>query len=401
MTHWVPDVTNVSDSPVISACLGCSLNDLHFSAMPSLRSRCPTERCIMRVPLSSTILYPTKKNYKFRRTTSITLSTSLNYARSLLFYHLYRRPTSFIADPISPLKLNDVTLPASTTKLYTDGSFYPTSRTSPSTMSYAWSALDDDDHLLESFSDSIPPVYPSALRSDLIAVLSGLTSLEHDIFKAKRCLSLCQLTHFASLGHPSLFDWSLIWTCLVFDPGSFERANGRASFFAFWLKLLLDTLPTLDHLQRRRPSVYASSLLCPNCTSAPEDIQHLWVSLQLNGIQTLLNASDLIPHFQNYLAFNLEFLALECWSTTFNSVSYHWLTRGLIPSSLTTFLRAWFSDTQILDVIAPALKDFHFALYVEIWICRSILFNAWEKSQGITTFQKRSSIPQQRTTTPL
>ncbi|CAB5363843.1 unnamed protein product [Rhizophagus irregularis] len=179
MTHWVPDVTNVSDSPVISACLGCSLNDLHFSAMPSLRSRCPTERCIMRVPLSSTILYPTKKNYKFRRTTSITLSTSLNYARSLLFYHLYRRPTSFIADPISPLKLNDVTLPASTTKLYTDGSFYPTSRTSPSTMSYAWSALDDDDHLLESFSDSIPPVYPSALRSDLIAVLSGLTSLEH------------------------------------------------------------------------------------------------------------------------------------------------------------------------------------------------------------------------------
>ncbi|PKY50059.1 hypothetical protein RhiirA4_466312 [Rhizophagus irregularis] len=64
-------------------------------------------------------------------------------------------------------------------KLYTDGSFCPTSRASPAAMSYAWSALDDDDRLLESFSDSIPPTYPLALGSELIAVLSGLTSLAH------------------------------------------------------------------------------------------------------------------------------------------------------------------------------------------------------------------------------
>ncbi|PKC02213.1 hypothetical protein RhiirA5_425573 [Rhizophagus irregularis] len=97
--------------------------------------------------------------------------------------------------------------------------------------------------------------------------------------------------------------------------------------------------------------------------------------------------------------FDLDFLSLDCWSTTSSSVSYHWLTRGLIPSSLTSFLRAWFSNAQILDVIAPALKDFHFTIYVEIWICRSILFNAWEKSKGITISQKRSSTSQQRITT--
>ncbi|PKC55339.1 hypothetical protein RhiirA1_475774 [Rhizophagus irregularis] len=42
------------------------------------------------------------------------------------------------------------------------------------------------------------------------------------------------------------------------------------------LKLLLDTLPTLKHLQQRRPSIYNSSWLCPSCNSATEDLQHLW-----------------------------------------------------------------------------------------------------------------------------
>ncbi|GBC16926.2 hypothetical protein GLOIN_2v1785001 [Rhizophagus irregularis DAOM 181602=DAOM 197198] len=36
----------------------------------------------------------------------------------------------------------------------------------------------------------------------------------------------------------------------------------------------------------------------------------------------------------------------------------------------------------------PLLNDFQVKLYGEIWLCRNVLFHAWEKSQGISAASK-------------
>ncbi|PKB99920.1 hypothetical protein RhiirA5_366056, partial [Rhizophagus irregularis] len=47
-------------------------------------------------------------------------------------------------------------------------------------MTSAWIALDDDGFILESSSMHLPSYFPSALCSEIFAVLSGLSALSHD-----------------------------------------------------------------------------------------------------------------------------------------------------------------------------------------------------------------------------
>ncbi|PKY40673.1 hypothetical protein RhiirA4_454098 [Rhizophagus irregularis] len=41
--------------------------------------------------------------------------------------------------------------------------------------------------------------------------------------------------------------------------------------------------------------------------------------------------------------------------------------------------------------ISPLLNDFQVELYGEIWLCRNVLFHAWEESQGISATSKSRS----------
>ncbi|GET62797.1 hypothetical protein GLOIN_2v1785823 [Rhizophagus irregularis DAOM 181602=DAOM 197198] len=76
-------------------------------------------------------------------------------------------------------KTDDKVLPSSVQSLYTDGSFHIATDSSPSSMASAWLALDDDGFILESSSLQIPSCFPSALRSEIYAVVLGLNALSH------------------------------------------------------------------------------------------------------------------------------------------------------------------------------------------------------------------------------
>ncbi|PKY34501.1 hypothetical protein RhiirB3_454278 [Rhizophagus irregularis] len=159
-------------------------------------------------------------------------------------------------------------------------------------------------------------------------------------------------------------------------------------------------LPTLTTLQRRKPHLYNPSWLCPQCNSLPETLDHLWTCpyilpefSPLNTFKTLLlvfqticldkflSASSLIPLPDFFAA---EFMALDCWNCDPPSFSCLRLARGLIPISLTEFLGTYFSSLTIWSILDTPLHDFHFDLYVQIWLCRSIFFHHWELAQGIT-----------------
>ncbi|PKY35015.1 hypothetical protein RhiirB3_455304 [Rhizophagus irregularis] len=113
----------------------------------------------------------------------ITLSTSWSYVTSLVFVHLTNSPLLSVSPTLSPSfqdRIEVDVLPPSVQTLYTDGSFYPAKESSLSSMTSAWIALDDDGFILESSSVHLPSCFPSALHSEIFAILSGLSALSHD-----------------------------------------------------------------------------------------------------------------------------------------------------------------------------------------------------------------------------
>ncbi|PKY34858.1 hypothetical protein RhiirB3_454974 [Rhizophagus irregularis] len=78
----------------------------------------------------------------------------------------------------------------------------------------------------------------------------------------------------------------------------------------------------------------------------------------------------------------------DCWDYDTPSLSCLWLTRGLLPAHLTAFLKQYFPLSVIYKTISPLLNDFQVKLYGEIWLCRNVLFHAWEESQGISAASK-------------
>ncbi|PKK73035.1 hypothetical protein RhiirC2_776463 [Rhizophagus irregularis] len=60
--------------------------------------------------------------------------------------------------------------------------------------------------------------------------------------------------------------------------------------------------------------------------------------------------------------------------------------------SLTSFLGTYFLTSTIWSIFDTPLHDFHFDLYVQIWLCRSVFFHHWETAQSITNKMKSSTI---------
>ncbi|GET59005.1 RNA-directed DNA polymerase from mobile element jockey-like [Rhizophagus irregularis DAOM 181602=DAOM 197198] len=519
ISHWIASSVDdlLSD---FTACQGCASAIPRSSTSKTLIKRCPSEGCFSHVPLSSLIRYPTKpRTYIHADTRSVSLSASLGYAKSLLLFQLFA-PVQLppITDQVS--RTSDIQLPSSVSTLYIDGSFLSPPSHPTSSMAYAWTAIDPDGFILESHYNIISSIFPSALRSEVFALLHGLDSLprnssitvatdcaqllslwslyvdapfiprmlkesnhllwssirtimlqknldvtlikvpahadDHlnnhvdalakaahfdsqlssclplelmapcilqfnslpvdinirkfirDIFDAKSLLTLAVLPRFNSYSSTSDIDWACTKFCLNNNKQFASHRNGRSEFCGFRIKLLLDMLPTLTTLQRRKPHLYDPSWLCPQCNSFPETLDHLWtcpyilpefsplntfktllLALRTNYLDKFLSTSSLIPLPDSFVA---EFMALDCWNCDPPSFSCLRLARGLIPISLTKFLGNYFSSLTIWSILNTPLHDFHFDLYVQIWLCRSVFFHHWESAQGITKKMKSSAL---------
>ncbi|GET56150.1 hypothetical protein GLOIN_2v1785823 [Rhizophagus irregularis DAOM 181602=DAOM 197198] len=194
ISHWI--ASSVDDLlSEFTACQGCASAILRSSTSKTLIKRCPSEGCFSYVPLSSLIRYPTKpRTYIHADTRSVSLSASLGYAKSLLLFHLFALvhlpPTN---EPV--LRISDIQLPSSVFTLYIDGSFLSPPSHPASSMAYAWTAIDPDGFILESHYNIISSIFPSALRSEVFALLHGLDSLPRNskITVATDCAQLLSL----------------------------------------------------------------------------------------------------------------------------------------------------------------------------------------------------------------
>ncbi|PKY34049.1 hypothetical protein RhiirB3_395271 [Rhizophagus irregularis] len=178
MSHWLP-VSSSADERSYNPCPGCSFNIPALSKKSAIKQRCNSEKCFFNVILSETVGYPTRNAKVFAAYLPITLSTSWSYATSLALVHLSKPSLSTFSTLSSSFKdmTDDVVLPLSVQSLYTDGSFHVATDSSPASMTSAWLALDDDGLILESSSLQLFSCLPSALRSEIYAVVLGLNAL--------------------------------------------------------------------------------------------------------------------------------------------------------------------------------------------------------------------------------
>ncbi|EXX65807.1 ribonuclease H-like domain-containing protein [Rhizophagus irregularis DAOM 181602=DAOM 197198] len=518
ISHWIASSADDLLSE-FTACQGCASAIPRSFTSKTLLKRCPSEKCFSYVPLSCLLRYPTKpRTYIHADTRSVLLSASLGYAKSLLLFYLFapvRLPP--MLNQVS--RISDIQLPSSVSTLYIDGSFLPPSSHPTPSMAYAWTAIDSDSFILESHYNIIPSLFPSALHSEIFALLHGLDSLPRyskitvatdcaqlislwsmyvdasfipkmlkefnhllwssaraiisqknlkvslikvpahaddslnnhvddlakaahtdsrlspippaflapcilqfnslfvdmnirkfigDIFAAKSLLTLALLPRFNLNSSISDIDWACTKFCFNNKQLQSSYRNGQSEFCAFRIKILLDMLPTLTTLQRRKPHIYDPSWLCPQCNSSPETLDHLWTCPYIlpefspfNTFKTLLldlrtvclgKFLSATPLKSLLDSFAVEFTAMDCWECDPPSYSCLRLTRGLIPMSLTSFLGTYFSSSTICSIFDTPLHDFHFDLYVQIWLCCSIFFHHWKTAQGITNKMKSSAI---------
>ncbi|PKY34758.1 hypothetical protein RhiirB3_454784 [Rhizophagus irregularis] len=206
MSHWLP-VSTSADERSYNPCPGCSLNIPALSKKSAIKQRCNSEKCFFNVFLSETVGYPTRNAKVFAAYLPITLSTSWSYATSLALVHLTNPPlpTSSTLFSSSKIRIEDDVLPLSVQSLYTDGSFHTAKDSSPSSITSTWLALDDDGLILESLSLHLPSCFPSALRSEIYAVILGLNALSHG-----SSISI----------HTDCSQLISLWTCFVNAPFS-------------------------------------------------------------------------------------------------------------------------------------------------------------------------------------
>ncbi|GBC41916.2 reverse transcriptase family protein [Rhizophagus irregularis DAOM 181602=DAOM 197198] len=294
-------------------------------------------------------------------------------------------PCSDVSDDIIPS-----TFPCSACNLYTDGFFLAsTSGNSPS-MSFAWLVLDNDNLILESSSDVIPLTYPSALRSETFALLSVLKALAPyssatvntdcaspislwsqfvdkpflpKLLRQPNHLLWLSIRHHIHNKHLSITPQKVPAHA---DDISLSRFSHLAPVEYFDWKVLLDMLPTLTALQKRKPSLYPPDWLCPLCHFASEDMNHLWIcpyiipdaSPKSIYHKLILSFHDAcVTSFSELASFSdtflLEFFTLDCWNFTTSSPSYLWLTRGLYPVDLVQHL----SILEYLDALQCILSS--------------------------------------------
>ncbi|EXX55796.1 hypothetical protein GLOIN_2v1785823 [Rhizophagus irregularis DAOM 181602=DAOM 197198] len=175
ISHWI--ATSVDDLlSEFTACQGCASAFPRSSTSKTLIKRCPSEGCFSYVPLSSLICYPTKPHtYIHADTRSVSLSASIDYAKSLLLYHLFA-PVQLLSTNNQMSRISDIQLLSSVSTLYIDGFFLPPSSYPISSMAYAWTAIDSDGFILESHYNTISSIF--TFRSFCFIAWTGLPPSE-------------------------------------------------------------------------------------------------------------------------------------------------------------------------------------------------------------------------------
>ncbi|PKK56447.1 hypothetical protein RhiirC2_799986 [Rhizophagus irregularis] len=399
MSHWLP-VSTSADERSYNPCPGCSFNLPALSMKSAIKQCCNSEKCFFNVALSETAGYPTRNAKVFAAYLPITLSTSWSYASSLALIHLTNLSFSDPPDTSSP-----------STSRINDNDVLPLSfilDSSPPSMTSAWLALDDDEFILESSSLCLPSCFPSALRSEIYAVVLGLNALSYNssISIYTDCSQLISLwKHFVNaffslklLREPNHLLWLSIRYLimernlnvdLIKVPAhgddiyniqadslaknahsSLQPTFSPLAFCHAPCLLAFNSLPIDMNIRHFIRSIADACALLSFCSMArftalgPPTLFD-WAGIhfclsQIKGFASHKNGRPKFWIFRIKLLLDmlptLTTLQQQNWDYDTPSPSCLWLTRGLLPAHLTAFLKQYFPFSEESQGISAASK---------------------------------------------
>jgi ribonuclease HI len=199
-------------------------------------------------------------------------------------------------------------------------------------------------------------------------------------------------------------DWHSTFSALDNDEDSSSTSFQASSVKRSKIKYLIEELPTVEHIKKRRPDLY-DNWLCPRCNSVQESFNHVWLCSNISTLmariiletQTDLHhlVSEVVTSSLPSRVYLIPPIILEnhtMWSLSFSSQEFTFidLIKGFIPLELFT---AVFSLVNNTDTARGILNIFRDNLYVRIrdlvWSPRCELIITKEKTLNITSRQKK------------
>jgi len=213
-------------------------------------------------------------------------------------------------------------------------------------------------------------------------------------------LSSYNMSYVAPIQH--LVDWQFTFECLFHNiDDALPTSRQHSSSVLFKLQNLNRALPTLEWLKLRQPHIYSASWFCCLCNTQKETWHHIYSCFK--NAQSVLDIRD--RFFKRICDQTDDLAPLTVYSTwqimsasssfSFNNApsdqfSFIHLINSLVPLSITTTMAAQgLSQSQIKDILLPAMFALSKDLYNLIWKPRCDITIQRQLSMGLSQRSKK------------
>ena len=259
---------------------------------------------------------------------------------------------------------------------------------------------------LTTMSSSPPAMYFHA-ANDYLSIDTDLRSFLNMCFQAAHFDTLLHSLRWADivrLHDDKRIDWPATWAFFNYkhNMSKSQTSFSQSSMTTFAVKLLLEELPVMENLKRRRPDLYPANQTCPLChNNVPEDLKHLWFCPYFATESTLLISKTKEHFFTQLSALNTKnrpinfdsIGTLSCWNrdrSAATRLDFVLLFRGFIPLDLTNSLPKCIKKQDALNALFSTLTSTRATFRLHIWLPRCEQVTKFEEARNISRSDKFS-----------
>src|SRR5688572_24441371 len=141
-------------------------------------------------------------------------------------------------------------------------------------------------------------------------------------------------------------DWKITFDILNNDENLSETSFSTSSRKSNKIKMLIEELPYIEHIKKRRPDLY-KNWLCPVCEDEREFFAHIWscpatssnINYVINTIkQELIDSIKFIEPKLKYRNLNIDHSTLWLPSFDLHEFTFIDLIKGIVPEFLVEML---------------------------------------------------------------
>ena len=199
-------------------------------------------------------------------------------------------------------------------------------------------------------------------------------------------------------------DWHSTFQALDNDEPRSSTSFLASSKKKSRVKYLIEELPTIEHMKKRRPDLY-NNWLCPNCESQQETFSHVWLCPSVSHVMNqiiIASKQDIVRLITEKVTAlhpgrvsSLPSTILDqhsVWSLIYSADEFTFLDliKGFVPKEFSLAVGVFLTNPNDLkSLIVTFLDNLHVRIRDQIWSPRCELIIDKEKTLNITSRQKK------------